>query len=306
MKIQHARKFLVGTREKRGIFQSVFLYLFLIGVGYVYLNPVIKMISASLMSSTDIVNPLIRLIPSGWYPGNFKIAWDVLNLSKSLPNSLWLSITLAIVQTIFSAFVGYGLARFNFPMKRFVIFLVLLTIVVSPAITMIPKYMLFEKFKLIGSYWPIILPTIGGQGVYGGIFILIFLQFFSMIPKALNEAAEIDGCGKLKVFLRIALPISVPAIIVSLIFSLVWNWNETFLTSLFLGAKAQTLPIKLSQFVNTYYQQNTMQWGSTNNRINDGIRLAGTLVSITPLIIFYILLQKQFIESIDTSGITGE
>ena len=115
-----------------------------------------------------------------------------------------------------------------------------------------------------------------------------------------------DGANKLKIFLRIALPMAGPAIIVSLLFSFIWYWNETTQSGLFFGSKIQTLPMRLQSFVDSYSRLYPITDGSTKNRINEAIRLAGTLLTISPLIVVYILLQKQFVEGLEHSGITGE
>ena len=124
-------------------------------------------------------------------------------------------------------------------------------------------------------------------------------------PKAFDEAAEIDGAGKIKVFLKIAMPMAIPAVVVSLIFSFVWNWNETFNISLY-NKDIQTLPMQLNIFVERYREMYPTTDGSEVNRLNESIRMAATLITIAPLIALYIALQKQFVESIEKTGITGE
>ncbi len=295
-----------AKRDSRRIIYRVFLYAFLISLGFIYMYPVINMTLSSFMSNNDLINPASRFIPEKLYLENYKQAWEIMDMRNSLFTSAWFSIVLSLCQTFSGAIIGYGFARFKFYGWKVCFGLVLLTIVVTPAITMIPKYTMFEGMQLIGSPLTMILPAATGQGLNAGMFILIFFQFFSMIPKSLDEASEIDGAGKLRTFLSIAIPISTPAIVVSLIFSVVWNWNETYITTLFVGKAIQTLPMRLSQFVTRFYEINPMQWGSTVNRINEGIRLAGTLVTILPLVVFYLILQKQFVESVDRAGITGE
>jgi len=99
---------------------------------------------------------------------------------------------------------------------------------------------------------------------------------------------------------------SIPAIVVSLLFSFVWYWNETYLSGLFFGNAIQTLPMKLQSFVDAYSRMYPVSDASLANRLNEGIRMAATLITIIPLLILYALLQKQFVESIDRTGITGE
>jgi multiple sugar transport system permease protein len=126
------------------------------------------------------------------------------------------------------------------------------------------------------------------------------------------EAAEIDGTGHITGYFRIALPLALPAIIVTAIFSFVWYWNETYLVNLYLGFNntranggLTTLLIELQRFQTTYEALNSA-WEASPDRLNEALRMAGTMLSIIPLLIFYLILQRQFVESVDKSGITGE
>lgn len=142
-------------------------------------------------------------------------------------------------------------------------------------------------------------------GLKNGLYVFLLRQYFLGMPKELEEAAYVDGAGKIKVFLKIAMPMAIPAVVVSLIFSFVWNWNETFNISLY-NKDIQTLPMQLNIFVERYREMYPTTDGSEVNRLNESIRMAATLITIAPLIALYIALQKQFVESIEKTGITGE
>ena len=142
-------------------------------------------------------------------------------------------------------------------------------------------------------------------GLKNGLYVFLLRQYFLGMPKELEEAAYVDGAGKIKVFLNIAMPMAIPAVVVSLIFSFVWNWNETFNISLY-NKDIQTLPMQLNIFVERYREMYPTTDGSEVNRLNESIRMAATLITIAPLIALYIALQKQFVESIEKTGITGE
>ena len=148
------------------------------------------------------------------------------------------------------------------------------------------------------------IPAALGQGLKSAIFILVFYQYFSTYPKSFDEAASLDGAGKFKIFVRIALPIASSAILLSLLFSFVWYWNETYQSNLLFGGKLTTLPLKLQSFTAIY--QTTYGDGTAATNPNMSIILAGTLLSVLPMIILYLVAQKQFITSIEQSGITGE
>jgi len=169
---------------------------------------------------------------------------------------------------------------------------------------MIPRYVLFHKLGFLGKALSIIVPATFGQGLNSAIFILIFYHFFSQIPKSLDEAAQMDGASPLYIYFRVSVPLSIPSFITSFLFSFVWYWNETYISSLFLGSKNPTLQMMLQNFVSAY---KSVMGGDDGSRIaNEAVRMAATLLIILPMIIIYFILQRWFIEGIDKAGITGE
>ena len=228
--------------------------------------------------------------------------------------SLGMSIIIAGVPTICNlvscAVIGYGLARFEFPGRNVVIGIILFTFILPSQITMISTYLLYTNMGILGTLWAFILPSLLGMGINAPIFIMIFWQFFKQVPKVLIEAAQIDGAGYLKSFFKISLPSAAPAIITVSLFSFVWYWNESYLTELYVsGVKVKTgwtsLVIQLDNFATNYnsYAQ-TATDGAT--RLNESINMAGTMLSVLPLMLMYFILQRYFVESIDRTGITGE
>jgi multiple sugar transport system permease protein len=300
------KKLLFGNGKSSGLTKKLVVYGLLLGIGFVYIYPLIYMIVSSMMDSADLVNPTVRWVPTIFYIGNYKVAIKVLEAGKSIWTSVLMAGIPAIFQTASCAVIGYGFARFEFPLKKLWLVLLVAAFIIPVQVTMVPKYMLFDAYKMINTPLPSVLPALLGQGIKGSIFVLIFFQFFRSYPLVLDEAAEIDGAGKFTTFFRIALPMCIPAIVVSFLFSFVWYWNETYLSGLFFGKVIQTLPMKLQSFVESYNRLFPTSDGSTLNRLNESIRMAGTLITITPLLVMYLLLEKQFVESVDKSGITGE
>ena len=137
-----------------------------------------------------------------------------------------------------------------------------------------------------------------------GLNMIIFIAAIKGISKTYYEAAQIDGAGYFGIFARIAVPMAGPAIIIVFLFSFVWYWNETYLAGLYFGNELAILPLKLQQFVDSYNQ--LYPPGSPGSQLNEAIKLAGTLLTIVPLLVLYFLLQRWFVEGIDRSGITGE
>jgi len=300
------KKFMLGRADHMGLARLTAYYFILVGIGFIYLYPVIYMIITSFMSPEDLVDPAVNWIPTQIYFGNFIKAYNVLDFFRSFINSLYLSLGPAILQTLSAAIVGYALGRFDFPLKRVWLILIIATFIIPSQVTLVPRYMMFHTYGFTNTPLPSIVPAIFGQGMKSTIFILIFYQFFRSYPKSFDEAAELDGAGKFRVFCKIALPMALPAIVVSILFSFVWYWNETAQSGLYFGSAIRTLPMKLSSFADQYKRIYVKTDAHTLNSLNEAISMAGTFLSIVPLLIMYIVLQRQFVEGVERSGITGE
>ncbi len=279
------------------------VYLILIGIGFVYLYPVVYMVVNSFFSAADLTDPSVTWIPTELCLDNFRKAFEALDFAKSFGMSLVMSLAPALLQTMVASLVGYGLARFRFPLKKLLLVLILITFLLPTQIMMVPRYVLFDQYKLTETAWVQFLPAIFGQGLNSAIFILVYFQFFSSYPKALDEAAEIDGAGKLKIFVTISMPMAKGATILSMLFSFVFYWNETYQSGMLFGSAIQTLPLQLQSFTLRY---EAVFGADAAGTINESISLAGTCLSILPLVILYLVFQRQFVESIEASGITGE
>lgn len=300
------KKKLLGNNGD-GIVQYFAIYFLLILIGFVFLYPLFYMVTYSFMDRNDLVNPLVRWIPSKLFTGNYSEASKVLSLFPTLGKTIYVTALPAVMQTLSTSIIGYGLARFKIPGKKIIIMLVLATFIIPPQVTMIPQFLMYKNLKLIGSILAYVLPATFGQGLKSAIFILIFYQFFSMIPKSLEEASQLDGAGALKIFLVIAVPMAVPAYIISFLFSFVWYWNETTLAALYFGDSIKTLLLQLQNFTVIFEKMYPVAPNSaTGKNINEAITMAGTLLNILPLLLVYFFTQKWFVESVDRSGITGE
>lgn len=300
------KRFLLGMQGSDGLLFKVLVYGLLIGIGFVYLFPLLYMGVYSFKSLDDLLNPLVNWIPTQLYLDNYTKANQVMNFFKTLGETLYVTILPSLAQTAVAAVIGYGLARYEFKGKKVLFVLVLATFVIPPQVTLIPRYIFFNELNILGSLKAFMLPASLGQGLNSAIFILIFYQFFKMVPKALEEAAQIDGAGHFRIFFTIALPMAVPGIIISFLFSFVWYWNETYLAAIYFGDSLTTLPLQLQKFVATYQKMFPAEMGMEGNQINEGIKMAGTILSILPLLIVYFITQRWFVEGVDRSGITGE
>ena len=287
---------------------NIVMYGFVIIMGFVFVFPLLKMISMSFMTVEDLVNPLVTWIPFEFSTENYEQAILVLGYWETLLTTIMVSVVPALVQMISCSLVGYGLARYNFKGSKIIFALVLATFIIPSQITMIPQYVMYKDLKILGSIAAYLLPAAFGQGFKSAIFILIFYSFFSQVPPSLVEAAEVDGGNQFTVFFKIAVPIAKPGFLISFLLSTVWYWNETYLSTLYLGADLKTLPVKLATFVEAFNKMmgSSSAASSGVGNANEAIQMAGTFLVIAPLLILYAFTQRWFVEGIDKSGITGE
>lgn len=294
---------MLGKKNTKRLGTRVLTYFILIGIGVVFLHPILYMLVNSFKSVSDLVNPTVEWIPNKLYLDNYKSALDVLEYGKSFGVTLALVGVATIFQTVSCALAGYALARHDLPLKKLWIVMMILSFLTPSSVTLIPKYLMFNIYGLIGNPLSILIPAILGQGVNSTIFVLVFFNFFSRYPRSFDEAARLDGASGLTIFFKVAVPICMPAVIVSLLFSFVWFWNETYVSGLLLGNSMRTLPMKLQSFVEEYSR---LGGSGAENKINESLQLAATVLVISPLMVLYIALQKHFIEGIESAGITGE
>lgn len=305
--------FLRNEFAGRGIVIRILIIGFLLAVSYVFLYPLMKMLSMSFMSEKDLINPEVDWIPIHVSLKSFRVAAKVLELQKTLVNSMWFTFVLASAQTVVSALTAYAFARYNFRFKGFWFVMMLVTFILPVPIVIIPRIMLFisiQEFtglKMIGTVWPQLLTTLGGQGVFSAILILIFYNFFRLIPHSLDEAARIDGANPLQTFYHVILKLSVPTVFTVFLFSFLWNWNETYITTTFIRSSMKLLTLQLAVFDNAFQRiAGTLPEMSDGARINEAYKMAATFISIVPLLILYSFVQKKFIQGIEQTGISGE
>lgn len=307
------RVFLNKEMSGRGLLTRILLIAFLLAVSYVFLYPLLKMVSMALMSEKDLVNPEVDWIPQHLSFKSFRVAANVLDLKKSLFNSFWFTLVLALSQTLVTALTSFAFARYEFRFKKFWFFMVLFTFIIPVPVLLIPRLMTFITFqdltglKMIGTIWPQLVTTITGQGVYSAILILICYNFFRIIPPSLDEAAQIDGASPFQVFTHIFLRLSLPTLFTIFLFSFLWNWNETYITTTFVRSSLKLLTLQLSVFDSLFERvAASLPEMSDGARINEAFKMAGTLISIAPMLLLYGAVQKRFIQGIEQTGITGE
>ena len=295
----------IKSGKNRSILKYTVTYFVLLGIGLVFIYPVFYMLVNSFMSADDLSDPSVYWLPTQIYFGNFVQAYKTLDFSRSIMWSFLVSVVPALLQTVMVSVIAFGLSRFQLPGRKLILVLALITLVIPSQITSIPRYVMFDQYGLLNTPLPFYFTALLGQGIRSAIFILVFYQFYSSYPISFDEAAELDGAGKFTIYYKISLPMSSTAAVLSFLLSFVWYWNETTDSNMLFGSAIKTLPLQLADFAAKYESL----YGSVDSNIgsvNEAVSMAGTLLSVIPLIVVYVCLQKQFIESIERTGLTGE
>ncbi len=294
---------------------AVFRFVVLIGISYVILGPIIGMVANSFFSDEDAYSALVYLIPQNPTLDRYKTALSELNYWSTLGNTTFYIVVLMLLQVFICSMVGYGFARYEFPLKKVFFACVVLMIVIPPNTIMLPLYMTFRTFdpfglmtaingsavNMLGTPIPMYIMTLFGTGLRSGLYIYIFNQFFRGLPKEIEEAAFVDGAGMWYTYFRIMLINAMPSVITVAIFSLVWQYNDTFYANLFLIEDRIVISKRISSLASNV---------ANHLQLNDPtiIQLytyAGIVLVVLPVLLLYILLQKQFIEGVERTGIVG-
>jgi multiple sugar transport system permease protein len=220
--------------------------------------------------------------------GNFIEAWNTLDFPRMFGWTLFYALTTMVGSVVSSALVAYGFARFRFPFRGALFALLMATILLPPAVTLVPKYAVFLQMGWVGTYLPLIVPHFFANAF--NVFLL--RQYFMTIPKELEEAARIDGAGPIRTFLRVIVPQSIPALTAVSLFHFFYAWNDFFEPMLYLGGNRDIAPIGvgLSYFSGLY---------STEPHLV----MAATLLALAlPLTIFFVA-QRVFVQGIVVSGV---
>lgn len=319
--IAKAKKVLSDPDQTKSFLNSVKNFLvnllraaILIGVGYVILSPVIGIIVNSFSSNKDAYNPMVFVLPQFPTLERYALAIERLNYFPTMFRDLLYTLTLTALQLLVCSMVGYGFARFDFPLKKLLFGCVVVMIVIPAHTIMLPLYMTFKSFDpfgivsaikgtpgIMGTVVPMYIMTLLGCGVRSGLYIYIFNQFFRGLPKEIEEAALVDGCGVWYTYFRIMLINAMPAVITVAVFSIVWQFNDTFYAKLFLISEDVVISKKISSLQAVIANVDKI----LDTTIQELYLDAGIVLIILPILIIYLVLQKYFIEGVERSGIVG-
>ena len=290
------------------IIVRVFYYLVLCSLAFVFLYPFLTMVITSLMSDADLINITVKWIPNEVKWSNYKIAAQQLSYKRYFFNSLLIAGLSTVGHVLSCAFVGYGFARYKFKLSGPLFAVVILSMLVPVQTIIFPLYIQYSKMGWLDSYKPLIVPTFFGYGLNGAFFIFVFRQFFKGLPKEMEEAARIDGCGPLRTFFRIMLPMSKSSILVTTVLSFVWHWNDYSEPNIYIRTPGKrVLPSMLPSLYALLNSEDAMELVMEDGgfTFNNAMLMAGTFLVVLPVLIVYSIVQKQFMEGVERSGIAG-
>ncbi len=265
---------------------AVTLVLSLLSVTMLF--PFFWMLMSSLKDATQIYQ--LRLFPSKPTLDNYLYVLFSRNsrFPQWLLNSMIVGISTTVSVLLFDSLIGYSLAKFRFPGKRIIFFLIISTLMIPTEMLVIPWYALARALKWVNSYWGIMFP-----GMISAFGVFLMRQFMGTMPDDLIDAARVDGKGELRIFFTVVLPLVTPALAILAIFNFIGNWNA-FLWPLIAVAKPKmfTLPVGLANF--------SGEAGSNWHYI-----MTGATVSMVPLVIVFLVFQKQIVRGIAMTGLKG-
>lgn len=291
----------VGKEAEKGWIFKFFLYLILIDTAFIYIKPILYMVTTMIKDAGNLLDPSVIWVPRSVFLGHLEEAFRLLKYSSGFTISLTVSLSVAVLQVLTCSIAGYAFARLDFPLKRFWFACLIFTFVIPPQVTILPSILLFKEFGWINTYYPMIIPAFFGHGLKGALFVIIFRQFFSTLPKELEEAARMDGASIFRLFFRVMLPISTSAIVVVFLFSFVWNWNDFYYPSMFMfGSKEVPLSISLSRLAAA---MNAEAAEAGPSIFAEPIKMAASFLIILPVLAVYSFTQRWFVEGVERTGL---
>lgn len=316
---RNRKKFTLSRMERIAL--AVVRGVIIFGICFVILYPMYLKFSVSLMNESDLYDATVKYVPKHFTLENYRRVLKGLEYWKSMAHTALLSAGVSLLQMVACMLTAYSFARFRFPGKKLLFGCVIFSLIVPPQIVMLPMFMKFRFFdifsifktitgsslNLIDTTWPMLIQAVTCTGFKNGLYIYMLRQFFKGLPKELEEAAFVDGCGKFRTFIQIMVPSSLPMMVTVFLFGFVWQWTDSFYTNMYIP-KASLLANKLNSLATVMHQQYSSMGGNMNfvspgfaSQMNN----TGSLLVILPLILLYLVCQKYFVEGIERSGIVG-
>lgn len=280
---------------------SICLYLIMIAVAVIMATPFVYMVSVAFKSPSEMIAYPPKLLPEGIYLDNFRQVWANSNLSHYFLNTVIVSVAKTALVVLVAALAAYPFAKLEFPLRNALFMLVLATLMIPYQVTLIPLFILVKKIPLAGgnnifgvggtgllnTLWALVIP-----GFVSPVGIFLLRQFISTLPDALFDAARIDGCSEVVIFSKIVMPLIKPALTALSIMTFQSAWND-FVWPLLVAQKKSvwTIQVALAQLQTQF---SGGQWAQL---------MAGTVISVIPLLILFMFGQRYFVEGVAFTGI---
>ncbi len=275
------------------IISKALTYCLLSIFGLMMIYPFFWMIFATFKTNSEIFGST-QLLPASYSFAAYLKGWmgaGQYTYATFFLNTFWMVVPTVLFTVLSCSVVAYGFARFTFPLKNFWFSLMISTLMLPNAVIIIPRYLLFNKLGWLDTYLPFIVPALFACYPF---FIFMLIQFLRGIPRDLDEAASIDGCGSTAIFFKILLPLMKPAVFSAGLFQFMWTWNDFFDSLIYINS-VKKYPLSLGLRI-SLDSASAVAWNQV---------MAMALVSILPLIVIFFFSQRYFIEGIATSGMKG-
>jgi multiple sugar transport system permease protein len=276
------------TVNWRKVARYAVLEALLVIIAILFFGPFLWLISTSLEPEKQVFTASITWIPSPIEWSNYAHGLAEFPFWDYFKNTIIICVAVVIGATVSSSFVAYGFSRVSWPGRETLFVVVLATLILPYQVTLIPLYLLFKHFGWLNTYLPLIVPAYFGNA----FFIFLFRQFYMGLPMELSDAARIDGCNDLAIYVRIILPLSKPVLATAAIFSFIATWSDFLGPLIYLtDASKYTLSIGVQQVIG---QEPHWTW-----------LMAIGVVMTLPILILFFFVQRTFIQGISFSGIKG-
>ena len=265
---------------------KILFWLLLLVMTAFFIGPFLFSLSISFNAEQDVFQWPIRLLPEKWTLSNYVHVWNDVPFARWLGNTLFVTIIQTLTNVFFASLAGFAFARLHFPGKDFIFSLFMASLMIPGIILLVPKFIVLNEFHLINTYAGIMLP-----GLITVVNIFLMKQFFETIPRDLEEAALIDGCGYFRIYWQIFMPLSKPALAAVAIYTFQGSWNEFMWTVIVTTTSDMfTLPVGMNFLKNEF----TVNWP---------LLMAGTILISIPTLIIFLVFQRYFVEGVASTGL---
>jgi len=270
----------------------VLTHVLLIAVAVMMIFPLVWMLSVSLKTPSQQIQWPPQLIPNPFYPQNYVLLFSLSPMDIYLLNSAKIAVLSVLGMVFSSSLAGFAFARMRFRGKNFIFSIMLATMMIPGATTVIPTFVIFRLFHMIDTHWPLILPNFFGSAY----FVFLLRQAYMGIPQDLMDAAEMDGADFFYIYWKIFIPLGMPMLTTVAVLQFLGSWNDLFGPLIYLNSQ-----LKMTVQIGLAYLRGRAGTGVEHV----GIIMAGSLLGILPMLLLYSFGQKYFIRGLARAGLKG-